>query len=169
MKQYIFLFLAVMPLFCCCTSCESKKTPPVNLGGTQQQGNIVSVEYSELNGDKTIPVKVNGMTMDMIFDTGCSGLHMSLTELQLLVKNDKLESSDILGSSYSQIADGSIVQNGEILLREVEIARGIVLYNVRASVALNQTAPVLLGNGVLDELASYEVDNITHTINFKKK
>lgn len=169
MRTFFILLLAILPLFSSCTSCNQEKIPPVDLDQAKQHNDVVSVEYSELSGDKTIPVKVNGMTMDMIFDTGCSGLHMSLTELQLLIKNDKLQDNDILGCSYSQIADGSIVKNAVVVLREVEIAKGIVLYNVEASVALNQTAPVLLGNGVLDELASYEIDNVTHTINFKKK
>ena len=31
------------------------------------------------------------------------------------------------------------------------------------------TAPILLGNAVLDELASVEVDNVEKTINFYKK
>ena len=81
-----------------------------------------------------------------------------------------LSEDDIIGSNYSQIADGSIVENGLINLREVEIGGedGLVLHNVEATVALNQNAPILLGNDVLDELASVKVDNVNKTINFTR-
>ena len=59
-----------------------------------------------------------------------------------------------------------------INIKEIQIGSGeglIKLENVQASVALNQDAPILLGNAVLDELASVEVDNVEKTINFYKK
>ena len=43
-----------------------------------------------------------------------------------------------------------------------------MLHNVEATVALNQNAPILLGNDVLDELASVKVDNVNKTINFTR-
>ena len=91
--------------------------------------------------------------------------------MQTLCKNGKLDQNDILGSSYSRIADGSIVEDGTINIKKIEIGDedGLVLENVQASVALNQRAPILLGNAVLDELASVEVDNVEKTINFYKK
>ncbi len=87
-------------------------------------------------------------------------------------KNGKLTEEDVLGVSYSCIADGSIVQNGTINIKEIRIGTGdeeIVLHNKTATVALNQVAPILLGNEVLDELASVEVNNVSKAINFYKK
>ncbi len=88
-----------------------------------------------------------------------------------MYKNGQFSEGDIVGTSLSTIADGSVVENGEIILRKVEIGEGnsIVLQNVSASVALNQNAPVLLGNGVLDEVASFEIDNVKKVIKFKKR
>ena len=86
--------------------------------------------------------------------------------------SNKRADEDVLGVSYSCIADGSIVQNGTINIKEICIGSGeneIVLHNKTATVALNQIAPILLGNEVLDELASVEVDNVSKTINFYKK
>ena len=152
-------------------SCEKKSSkPPYNLD--QQTKSYISIPYEELGGVKTIPVKLNGVTMNMIYDTGCSGLHISLNELQTLSKNGKISHEDVLGVSYSTIADGSIVENGLINIKQIEIGsndEAIKLENVQASVALNQDAPILLGNAVLDELASVEVDNVEKTINFYKK
>ena len=151
-------------------SCNNgNKKPPVDLSNIKTESEI-SIPYTEVNGVKTIPVKLNGVSMDMIYDTGCSGVHLSLLELQTLHKNGKFSEDDVIGTTFSQIADGSIVQNGVIVLREIEIGGkdGIVLSNVEASVALNQEAPILLGNGVLDKVASIEVDNVKKTINFKR-
>lgn len=162
----ISIFLTAIAL----VSCEKKaEKPPYNLDGNQTA--TISIPYEEFGGVKVIPVKLNGITMNMIYDTGCSGIHLSLNEVQTLVKNGKLDATDDLGVSYSTIADGSIVENGSINIRRIEIGgeNGIVLENKTASVALNQIAPILLGNAVLDELASVEVDNVAKTINFNKK
>ena len=69
------------------------------------------------------------------------------------------------------IADGSTVKNYEVAIREVEIGgrSGVVVHNVTASVTPNQTAPVLLGNNVFNEVASVEVDNTKQVIRFKKR
>lgn len=164
-------FIVVMFVLMVGTSCEKKASkPPYNLD--QPSKACISIPYEEFGGVKAIPVKLNGVTMNMIYDTGCSGLHISLNELRTLTKNGKVSQEDVLGVSYSTIADGSIVQNGLINIKQIEIGSGdelIRLENVQASVALNQDAPILLGNAVLDELASVEVDNVEKTINFYKK
>lgn len=163
----LILFLVIILM----SSCEKKASkPPYNL--EQPTKACISIPYEEFGGVKAIPVKLNGVTMNMIYDTGCSGLHISLNELQTLAKNGKVSQDDVLGVSYSTIADGSIVQNGLINIKQIEIGSGdesLVLDNVQASVALNQDAPILLGNAVLDEMASVEVDNVKKTINFYKK
>lgn len=105
----------------------------------------------------------------MIFDTGASGVHISLLELQTLLKNGQFSEAECIGTSLSQIADGSVVKNGLIILREVSITDDIVLTDIEATVALNQDAPLLLGNNVLDEFSSIEIDNENKTIKFKKK
>lgn len=67
------------------SSCENRSAkPPYNLG--QQSSTTISIPYLEVGGIKTIPVKLNGVTMSMIYDTGCSGVHLSLNELQILEK-----------------------------------------------------------------------------------
>lgn len=168
-KSATSLFIIIMMLLL--SSCEKKASkPPYNLD--QPTKACVSIPYEEFGGVKAIPVKLNGVTMNMIYDTGCSGLHISLNELRTLDKNGKISQEDVLGVAYSTIADGSIVQDGLINIKQIEIGSGdemIKLENVQASVALNQDAPILLGNAVLDELASVEVDNVEKTINFYKK
>lgn len=172
MKKLTIVLLSVVMLGALFSSCANKqKKPPVDLKEQVGQNGEVSVPYSELGGVKTIPVKLNGVSMDMIFDTGCSGMSISLNELLTMQKNGKFSENDIVGITEATIADGSVVENGLINLHEVEIGGkdGIILHNVKASVALNQIAPILLGNGVIDAVASVEVDNINKIIKFKRR
>ncbi|MBQ8362042.1 MAG: retroviral-like aspartic protease family protein [Bacteroidaceae bacterium] len=172
MKKLTIVLLSVVMLDALFSSCDNKqKKPPVDLKEQVVQNGEVSVPYSELGGVKTIPVKLNGVSMDMIFDTGCSGMSISLNELLTMQKNGKFSENDIVGITEATIADGSVVENGLINLHEVEIGGkdGIILHNVKASVALNQIAPILLGNGVIDAVASVEVDNINKIIKFKRR
>ena len=82
---------------------------------------------------------------------------------------ESMNQEDILGVSQSLIADGSIVENAEINLKEVIIAGKIVCSDVRATVSNSLLAPLLLGNEVLDRAASYTIDNVNKTIIFKLK
>ena len=109
--------------------------------------------------------------MDMIFDTGCSGVSISLNELLTMRKNGKFSETDVVGVTEATIADGSVVNTGLINISEIEISGAggsIKQYNVQASVSLNQIAPVLLGNTVLDGVKSIEVDNSKKVIRFRK-
>lgn len=170
MKRHLF-FIFVLGMLITFVSCKPKNDkPPYQLDNPNTA--TISIPYEDIGGVKTIPVKLNGITMNMIYDTGCSGIHLSLNEVQTLYKNGKLTENDILGSDYSSIADGTIVEVGKINIKEIVIGsddNALVLHNKEARVSLNQIAPILLGNEVLDELASVEVDNVDKTINFFKK
>ena len=156
------------------TSCgnTTSNEPPIKLpsqGGKRSERSTIKIPYTERGNVKIIPVKLNDVSMDMIFDTGASGVHISLHELQTLQKNGQFSEADCIGTSLSQIADGSVVENGLIVLRKVAITEDIILTDIEASVSLNQEAPLLLGNNVLDEFSSIVIDNENKTINFKKK
>lgn len=171
MKKFILYTLLCMCGIFIATSCKQKsERPPYELNTDNEPS--ISLKYEEMGGVKVIPVKLNGVTMNMIYDTGCAGIHLSLNELQTLAKNGKLNQEDVLGVEYTSIADGSIVENGSVNIKEIKIGddeNAIVLHNKTATVTPNQVAPILLGNEVLDELASVEVDNVKKTINFYKK
>ena len=123
---------------------------------------------------KYVHVKVNGVGWDMIFDTGCSGTLLSLSEARYLAAKGLLLEQDILGKTHSQIADGSIVENMVVNLRQVSIitndGNSIDCHNVKATVSNNINAPLLLGNEVLDEVAyDYTGDNTNKVIHFNVK
>ena len=130
---------------------------------------IVTVPFRENAGVKYVKVSVNGFGFEMIFDTGCSGTLISLAEANYLYEKGYLKSEDYLGKSKSQIADGSIVENMVFNLKEVIIDEKIHCADVTATVSANSNAPLLLGNEVLNRVASYTIDNENKTINFKLK
>ncbi|MDY3063195.1 MAG: retroviral-like aspartic protease family protein [Bacteroidaceae bacterium] len=128
---------------------------------------IVTIPYTEKNGVKYVNVSVNGFGFEMIFDTGCSNTSISVAEANYLYQKGFLTCDDILGVAYSQIADGGIVENMVINLKEVIIADEIRCTDVVATVSANNNAPLLLGNEVLNRVAAYAVDNDNKVINFK--
>lgn len=111
---------------------------------------------------------VNGQfTVKMILDSGCSGTLISIAEAKYLYEKGCFTQDDILGMTQSQIADGSIVENMVINLRELVIGGQIACTNVTATVSANAQAPLLLGNEVLNRAPSYSVDNENKLIKFK--
>lgn len=131
-------------------------------------GDVVAVPFIESGGVKYIEVELNRtFTVRMILDSGCSGALISVAEAQHLYSKGVLTEDDFVGKSKSMIADGSVVENMVVNLREVIIGGKIICPNVQATVSSNAQAPLLLGNEVLNRTASYTVDNQNKTINFK--
>lgn len=128
---------------------------------------IISIPFTEKCGVKYVKVSVNGFGFEMIFDTGCSGTLISVAEANYLYQKGFLTQDDIKGVTQSQIADGSIVENMVINLKEVILDGKIRCTDVTATVSANNNAPLLLGNEVLNRVAAYAVDNENQTINFK--
>ena len=137
MKQIITIFLAF--LFCFSLNAE------------------VRIHMEKSGGVYKVPCKVNGLNMKFIFDTGAAKVSISSSYAEMMLENGYLDKSDIKGSSKSTIADGSVIDNVLINLREVEIA-GLTLENVPAIVAPTQNAPLLLGQSVIQELGKVSID-----------
>ena len=75
-----------------------------------------------------------------------------------------LSQEDVIGALDSQVADGRIVKNMVVNLKEVILGDQLVFHNVQASVSENMQAPLLLGNEVLNRVASYTIDNAQQVI-----
>ena len=137
--------------------------------GAMPDASSISVPFSERNGVKYVNVSVNGLGFEMIFDTGCSITLISVAEANYLYQKGYLTKDDILGVTKSQIADGSIVENMVVNLKDVIIDGKIRCVDVTATVSANTKAPLLLGNEILNRVAAYTIDNENQTINFKLK
>lgn len=125
---------------------------------------VAVVPYREECGVKIVEVRVNGIPMDMIFDTGCSGTLISLAEANYLADKGLLAEEDFIGTASSVIADGSVVENTMIILRHVEVGGAVYCDDVVATVSPNVDAPLLMGNEILDRVKSFTVDNVDKNI-----
>lgn len=164
-------------------SCDSEKKKPIYVDteivsedtedtedtSYAQSGDEIVVPFRNANGVKYIQVKVNGVGFEMIFDTGCSGALISVAEANYLYQKGKLTQEDFVGTTQSQIADGSVVENMVVNLKEVVINDQILCPNVLATVSSNINAPLLLGNEILDRLATIKIDNEQDALIFKLK
>lgn len=141
---------------------------PANTTISHSSSKEVSVPFIEQGGVKLIDVTVNRQfTVKMILDSGCSSTLISIAEAKYLYEKGCITQDDILGTTQAQIADGSIVENMLINLREIIIGEQIACSNVTATVSANSKAPLLLGNEVLDRAPSYSVDNQRKLIVFQ--
>ena len=117
----------------------------------------VRIHMEKSDGVYKVPCKVNGLNMKFIFDTGAAKVSISSSYAEMMLENGYLDKSDIKGSSKSIIADGSVIDNVVINLREVEIA-GLSIENVTAIVVPTQNAPLLLGQSVIQKLGRVSID-----------
>ena len=127
---------------------------------SNNQRNIIKAEIPFVRDGKMCKVKceINGLPLHFIFDTGASDVTMSSVEATFMLKNGYLNESDLSGKQYYRTADGSIAEGVKVCLRNVMFA-GLTLTNVKAGIVTNQSAPLLLGQSVLERLGRIEIDN----------
>lgn len=127
---------------------------------SDNQLNNIKAEIPFVREGKMCKVKceVNGLPLHFIFDTGASDVTMSSVEATFMLKNGYLNESDLSGKQYYRTADGSIAEGVKVRLQNVGFA-GLSLFNVKASCVTNQSAPLLLGQSVLERLGRIEIDN----------
>lgn len=114
------------------------------------------IQMENDGGVYKIPCKVNGAKMKMVFDTGASHVSLSEAMAEYLFDNDYLSDKDIIGESFSVIADGTKVKNLNIKIKDLEID-GLHINNVEASVIRGQNAPLLLGLSAIQKLGSIQI------------
>lgn len=127
----------------------------------------IKIAYKEQYGNTvTIPVQLNGMGVDMIFDTGASTTCITLAEAQYMFNKGYLTEDDVLDLQKFQTADGNISIGLRIIIRKLSIGDEIKLRNVEAVVVENQQAPLLLGQSVMQKFREVSVDRENKIIKF---
>ena len=173
MKKILTLFAAIMILVSCGPKSTihptggnpAKQTAPQHTS-SYTQGGKCSIPMRRDDGVCYVDVKINGVDMEVIFDTGASDVVISSVEAMFLLKQGKLSEDDIIGTSNFQVADGSISSGTVIQLKSVQIGTK-VLDNVRATVIDNMDAPLLLGQSALNRFSSVSIDYTKNIINIE--
>ena len=124
------------------------------------------IKMEEENGVKYVWIKINGISLRFIFDTGASDISISSAEFAVLFRQGTLRKEDILDVEYFRDATGKITAGRNINLREVQIGSK-TLKNVSATVVNNIDAPLLLGQSVLERFGSIEILNKENLIILK--
>ena len=117
-------------------------------------------------GTFEIPCEINGLSLQMIFDTGASDVTISSVEANFMFKNGYLSERDIRGKKYYQVANGQISEGTTITLRDVKIGDA-VLHNIDASVVKSQKAPLLLGQSAMERFGTITIDNQSNKLIIK--
>ena len=131
---------------------------------------IVEIPFTKEDGVCKVKCSINNLPLYFVFDTGASDVSISSVEATFMMKNGYLKSTDVIGKQNYMMANGEISAGTILNIRNVNFG-GLALDNIRASVVHNQTAPLLLGQSVLNRLGSIEIDNVRGVlkITYKKR
>lgn len=128
-------------------------------------GDHTKVAMKKDGGVYLVPITVNGLNLDFIFDTGASSISLSAAEATVMARQGMITEEDIVGQAEFFDATGAISVGTIVLLRTVQIG-DIVLHNVEASVVDNIQAPLLLGQTALAKFGKVTIDYDHNTIEF---
>lgn len=133
-----------------------KSDIPVSENAGQTISEIAFTRHT--GGTFEVPCQINGLPLQMIFDTGASDVTISSVEANFMLKNRYLSDKDIKGKRYYQVATGELSAGAVITLREVMIG-DVLLKNVEASVVGDQRAPLLFGQSAMERFGTITIDN----------
>jgi len=128
-------------------------------------GGHTKVSMRKEGGVYLVPITVNGLNLDFIFDTGASNISLSSAEAMVMLRQGQITQDDIVGHQQFQDATGSVSVGTIVLLRTVQIG-DITLENVEASIVDNIQAPLLLGQTALAKFGKVTIDYNHNTIEF---
>lgn len=175
------LFFFIICSLVGCNGCKSEtevdtsylNTTNEELQLDENQNNLddecVDVPYTEQFGNTiTIPVNINGMSLEMIYDTGASVTLITLAEARYLFSKGLLNEEDIIDYQQYQVANGQILTGLRINLKSVSLHKNLNLSDVEAVVVENLQAPLLLGQSVLKEFKKISIDRENGVVKFYK-
>ena len=128
-------------------------------------GKHTVVTMRKEGGVYLVPITVNDLNLDFIFDTGASTISISSAEAMVMIRQGRITQEDIVGQAQFMDANGGISAGTIILLRKVQIG-DITLQNVQATVVDNMQAPLLLGQSALAKFGKVTIDYENNTLEF---
>ena len=123
------------------------------------------IKLLKQNGVYHIKISIGGLVESFVFDTGASDVLISKEMEKNLISRGLLKKTNYLKDGLYRIADGSIIKQRRLLIPKLKIGN-FTLTNVEASVTDSNT--LLLGKSVLDKFKTWNVDNVTQTLELNK-
>lgn len=153
MKKLLLLLLFIT--FSC------GETKPVTVKAVPKVEKIKKGEIKLIKDNSDVfevVVELNGaLKIPMMLDTGCSGVSLPPYIVYTLIKIGTIKETDFLPPANYIIADGSTVAHHRLILRELKIGE-YVLRDVECAMSTTETAPILLGQVVLNKFKKVTVD-----------
>lgn len=156
-------------------SCGGGQKPTPRGEDAEHNDSIKACVVFECEGENDSPeilVKLNGVPMTMIWDTGCEGVSISSLEFMSLIKSGKLTEADSAGTVLSIMADGSMVEEQLFHIDNIAIPTTsgdyLMVYNVDASVSEDPAALPLFGQSAMNQLPKYTMNRAKKIIEFHK-
>ena len=115
------------------------------------------IKLSEQNGTYGILVNFDKITESFILDSGASETTISSTLEKQLISNGFINKNDYLPDGLYKIADGSIISQRRILVKQLSVNQYCVK-NIVVSVG-NTDSPLLLGKNFVDKFKSWSINN----------
>lgn len=174
-KYYTVIILMVIVASCAHKSGnhghQADRNRPTTEYGTRANrierkiGGHTKVSMRKEGGVYLVPISVNGLNLDFIFDTGASSICLSSAEAMVMLRQGNITQEDIVGQQQFQDATGGVSVGTIVLLHSVQIG-DITLENVEANVVDNIQAPLLLGQTALAKFGKVTIDYNHNTIEF---
>lgn len=174
MKPFYSLLICTLVLMSSCSG-NSQQTSEENYNPyagfvydpEQDEDVVVKIPYKDLgNNLVTIPVNLNGMGVEMIFDTGASSTCISLDEARYMARHGMLQEEDIIRETSATTASGDIAAGFLVRLKEITIGNKITIKNALATVVATQNAPLLLGGTSTNQFKEVSIDRENQQIKF---
>lgn len=141
----------------------------ISINAKAQKDSLITIPFT-VSKSKMITVNAtfnNVVTRLCIFDTGASGISLSASVYDQLVKASSIAPADELGAAYATIANGATVQAKRINLRSFALG-DLKLSNVEAIIMPDPNAPLLIGQSAIAKYGKVSIDFPNRYITFEK-
>ena len=115
------------------------------------------IKLKQKSGVYFLPVKVNGVTIDFILDTGASCISISEKELNKLIRNEVISEDDVTGTQDFTDANGDVTSAITVNLKKIAIGNSIER-NVEAAIISGHDVDCLLGQSWLKRFGKVSID-----------
>lgn len=133
------------------TACALLLTMPLSL---PCMADDYVVKMKRKSGVYTLPCEVNGVKRDFIFDTGAAKTSLSQEFVNELLRKKALLQTDFTGAIQTRNASGKVDNNTTVNIRSLKVGNRMI-YNLQATIAVGQKAPLLLGLNAIDLLGEW--------------
>ncbi len=129
----------------------------------QELANTHRIQMIKDGGTYIVPVLINEvLTLHFVVDSGAADVTIPADVAMTLMRTGTIKESDFIGSQKYQLADGSMIDSKQFIIRSLKVGDQLV-ENVRGSIG-DAKGSLLLGQSFLEKFKSWSMDNASHEL-----